>query len=63
VTEDIDAGPIVAQAAVLVKDGDTEDSLTERIHKEEHKIYTKAIKDFVGGRLRIVRRKVINKPR
>lgn len=53
VTEDIDAGPIVSQAAVLVKDDDTEDSLRERIHKEEHKIYTKAIKDFVEGRLKI----------
>ena len=58
VTEDIDAGPIVAQSPVLVKDDDTEESLAERIHKEEHKIYTKAIKDFVEGRLKIIGRKV-----
>ncbi len=58
VTEDIDAGPIVSQAAVLVKDDDTEDSLWERIHKEEHKIYTKAIKDFTEGKLKIVGKKV-----
>ena len=61
VTEDIDAGPIVAQTAVLVKDNDTEDLLTERIHKEEHKIYVKAIKDFVKGKLKVVGRKVFHK--
>ena len=61
VTENIDSGPIVSQAAVLVKDGDTEESLGERIHKEEYKIYTKAIKDFVEGKLKVVGRKVFNK--
>lgn len=61
VTEDIDAGPIVSQAAVLVKDDDTEELLRQRIHKEEYKIYTKAIKDFVEGRLKVVGKKVINK--
>jgi phosphoribosylglycinamide formyltransferase-1 len=61
VTEKIDSGPIVSQAAVLVKDGDTEESLRERIHKEEYKIYTKAIKDFVEGRLKIKGRKVAHK--
>jgi phosphoribosylglycinamide formyltransferase-1 len=63
VTEDVDAGPIAAQSPVLVKDNETEDSLRERIHKEEHKIYTKAIKDFVEGRLRIAGRKVIKRRR
>ncbi|MDP3790190.1 MAG: phosphoribosylglycinamide formyltransferase [Candidatus Omnitrophota bacterium] len=61
VTENMDSGPIVSQAAVLVKDGDTEDSLGERIHKEEYKIYTKAIKDFTEGKLKIVGRKVLHK--
>lgn len=62
VTENVDSGPIVSQAAVLVKDGDTEESLRERIHKEEHKIYTKAIKDFVEGRLEITGRNVVLTP-
>ncbi len=61
VTEDIDAGPIVAQAPVLIKDNDTEASLRKRIHKEEHKIYTKAIKDFTEGRLKIAGRKVLHR--
>ena len=61
VTENIDSGPIVSQAAVLVEDGDTEESLGERIHEEEHKIYTKAIKDFMESKLKVVGRKVLHK--
>lgn len=61
VMEEIDGGPIVSQVAVLVKDGDTEESLRERIHKEEHKIYTKAIKDFVEGKLKVAGGKVVRK--
>ncbi|MEA3305492.1 MAG: phosphoribosylglycinamide formyltransferase, partial [Candidatus Omnitrophota bacterium] len=61
VTEDVDAGPIIAQAAVEVKDDDTEDSLMEKIHEEEHRIYPKAIKDFIEGKLKIVGRKVRGK--
>ncbi|MBU4377077.1 MAG: phosphoribosylglycinamide formyltransferase [Candidatus Omnitrophica bacterium] len=61
VTEDIDRGPIVSQVAVSIKDDDTEDSLRKRIHEEEHKIYTKAIKDFVEGKLEMAGRKVLHK--
>lgn len=61
VTEKVDAGPIIAQAAVEVADNDTEDSLREKVHKEEHKIYPKAVKDFVEGKLEIRGRKVIHK--
>jgi phosphoribosylglycinamide formyltransferase-1 len=61
VTEKIDAGPIVAQTIVPVKDGDTEKSLRERIHKEEYKIYVKAIKDFTEGKLKVTGRKVAKK--
>jgi phosphoribosylglycinamide formyltransferase-1 len=61
VTEKVDSGPIIAQSTVLVKDDDTEDSLRERIHKEEHKIYTKAIKDFVEDKLKVVGRRVIHR--
>ena len=61
VTEKVDSGPIIVQSAVEVKDDDTEDSLRERIHKEEHKIYPKAIKDFVEGKLEVKGRKVLHK--
>jgi len=59
VTEKVDSGPIIAQSAVEVRGDDTEDSLRERVHREEHKIYPKAIKDFVEGRLEIKMRRVI----
>jgi phosphoribosylglycinamide formyltransferase-1 len=58
VTEDMDAGPIILQAPVVIAEDDTEDTLAERIHKEEHKIYPKAIQLFVEGRLKIEGRKV-----
>jgi phosphoribosylglycinamide formyltransferase-1 len=61
VTEEVDAGPIIEQATVQVADDDTEDSLREKVHKEEHRIYPKAIKDFVEGRLEVKGRKVIHK--
>ena len=44
VTEQMDAGPIVMQAAVAVEDGDTEESLSARILREEHRIYPEAIR-------------------
>lgn len=59
-TEKVDSGPIIAQSAVEVKDDDIEDTLRERVHKEEHRIYAKAIKDFVEGKLEIRGRKVIH---
>lgn len=61
VTEKVDSGPIIVQSAVEVKDDDTEDSLREKIHKEEHKIYPKAIKDFLEGKLKITGRRVFHK--
>lgn len=53
VTAELDHGPIVAQAAVPVLPGDTEDALAERILVEEHKIYPQAVRWFVEGRLSI----------
>ena len=61
VTEKVDSGPIIAQAAVEVKDNDTEDTLREKVHKEEHRIYPEAIKDFVEGRLEVKGRKVFTR--
>jgi len=58
VDEGVDSGPIILQKAVEVEDGDTEESLAERILKEEHQIYPRAIQLFSEGRLVIKGRKV-----
>ncbi|PQZ46956.1 phosphoribosylglycinamide formyltransferase [Ochrobactrum sp. MYb15] len=49
VTEGMDEGPILAQAAVPIVDGDTEDSLAARVLKAEHKIYALALSKFATG--------------
>ena len=49
VDEHLDSGPIVLQAAVPVLDDDTVESLSERILKEEHRIYSEAIRIVLGG--------------
>jgi phosphoribosylglycinamide formyltransferase-1 len=59
VDEGVDTGPIIIQVAVPVLDSDTEESLSERILKEEHRIYTEAINLFAAGRLRVEGRKVV----
>lgn len=53
VVEDMDAGPIILQAAVPVMEGDDEDSLGARVLVEEHKLYPRAIELFLAGRLAI----------
>ena len=53
VTEEMDAGPIVAQAAVAVHDGDTEDALAERILVAEHRLYPHALSLVASGRARL----------
>jgi phosphoribosylglycinamide formyltransferase-1 len=53
VTPDLDAGPIVVQAAVPVLSGDTVDTLATRILTEEHRIYPEAVQLVLGGRWRI----------
>lgn len=58
VDEELDHGAIILQKAVEVMDGDTEETLLERIHKEEHRIYPEAVKLFAEGRLKIKGRKV-----
>lgn len=58
VDEGVDTGPIILQAVVPIYDTDTEDSLLERIHKEEHRIYPEAIRLFAEGKLKIERRRV-----
>lgn len=58
VDEGTDSGPIIMQAAVEVKEDDTEETLAARVLEQEHKIYPLAIKLFIEGRLKIVGRKV-----
>lgn len=53
VDEGMDTGPIILQAAVPVKEGDTEETLAERILQEEHRIYPEAIRLYSEGRLKI----------
>ncbi len=59
VDEGMDTGPIIIQAVVPILDADTEDSLSERILKQEHKIYSRAIQLFAEGRLKIEGRRVL----
>ncbi len=58
VTLDVDGGPIIAQKAVQVQEGDTAETLQERILKEEHKLLTRSIQLFAQGKLKIEGRKV-----
>ena len=59
VDENLDAGPIILQATVPVQDGDDEHALAERILKEEHRIYTEAVKLILEGDYRIEGRRVL----
>ena len=59
VDEGVDTGPIILQSIVKVKDDDTEESLSKRILKQEHKIYPKAVKMFAKGKIRITGRKTV----
>jgi len=59
VDEGMDSGSIIIQAVVPVLDNDTEDSLSARILKQEHKIYSRAIQLFAEGRLRVEGRRVL----
>ncbi|MDA8238883.1 MAG: phosphoribosylglycinamide formyltransferase [Nitrospiraceae bacterium] len=61
VDEGMDTGPVIIQAAVPVRDDDTEDSLSARILAFEHKIYPEAIRLFSEGRLSVAGRRVVVK--
>jgi phosphoribosylglycinamide formyltransferase-1 len=56
--EGVDTGPIIIQAVVPVYDQDTDETLAQRILKEEHRIYPKAIQLYAEGKLEVVGRKV-----
>ncbi len=51
VTPDLDAGPIIAQAAVPVLPDDTADTLAARILRQEHRLYPRVVRWFAEGRI------------
>ena len=61
VDEGVDTGPIVCQAVVPVQDDDTVETLSARILKEEHRIYSEAISLLLEGRVQVSGRRVMPK--
>ncbi len=59
VDEHLDHGPIVMQATVEVEAGDTVETLSERILRQEHRIYSEALRLLLAGGWQIEGRKVI----
>lgn len=59
VDEELDHGPIVLQAAVPVEDSDTADALAARILREEHRIYSEALRLLLTHSWRIEGRRVM----
>ncbi len=59
VDEGVDTGPIIVQRVVPVLDGDTVESLSERILHEEHRAYPEAVRLLAEGKLRIEGRRVL----
>ena len=59
VDENLDAGPIVLQATVAVRDDDSVESLSARILAEEHRIYSEAVRIVLEGRYRLDGRRVL----
>ena len=59
VVHEVDAGPIILQKAVEVKDDDSEETLSERILVEEHKLLPQAIQLIAGGRVTVNGRRVV----
>ncbi|MCU0841576.1 MAG: phosphoribosylglycinamide formyltransferase [Thiobacillaceae bacterium] len=53
VTPEVDAGPIIAQAAVPVRDDDSVESLAARVLAQEHRLYPMAVRWLAEGRLRL----------
>jgi phosphoribosylglycinamide formyltransferase 1 len=62
VDENLDAGPIVLQAVVPIQDCDTEATLSEHILREEHRIYSEAVRIVLEGRYRLDGRRVLIDP-
>jgi len=61
VNEEVDGGPIILQSTVPILDEDDANSLSERILKQEHIIYSKAIRLLIEKKLMISGRRVLHK--
>src|SRR3984893_1935178 len=59
VDDNLDAGPILAQAVVPVRDDDTDETLSARVLAEEHRIYAEAVRLVLSGLYRVQGRRVI----
>ena len=59
VEQGLDTGPIVAQEAVPVREGDTADDLAARILEAEHRLYPRAVRLMLEGRCRVEGRRVL----
>lgn len=53
----MDTGPVIAQRALAVEDGDTADSLAERIHRIEYELYPEVVAAFAAGKIKLDGRK------
>ena len=58
VSLEVDGGPIILQKAVPVQEGDTAETIQERVLKEEHKLFPRAVQLYAQGKLKIEGRKV-----
>jgi len=58
VDDKVDSGHIILQAVVKVKNNDTEDTLSKRILKQEHKIYPEAVKLFAKRKIKVIGKRV-----
>ncbi len=61
VTPELDNGPMIAQGAVPILDGDSADSLAARVLAVEHQLLPQAVADFVAGHLSIAGMRVANR--
>ncbi len=59
VDDGMDTGPVIIQAVVKVKENDTEESLSKRILKEEHRIYPEAVNLIAKKKIRVSGRRTI----
>ncbi|MDJ0975366.1 MAG: phosphoribosylglycinamide formyltransferase [Planctomycetota bacterium] len=52
-TDDVDEGPIIDQMVVEVLEGDTPDTLAERVQAAERELYPRVVKDVIQGKVRM----------
>lgn len=62
VDEGTDTGPVILQAAVPVRDDDTEETLSARILEQEHRIYSQAIAKVIDNKIVLIGRRVLDRP-